>query len=42
MELIRGLVVEREAQFIGVYQLDEKKVYRGVPRGKVKSGVIKD
>jgi len=36
MELIRGLVVEREAQFIGVYQLDEKKVYRGVPRGKVR------
>ncbi len=32
----KGLVVEREAQLIGVFLLDEKKKYRGIPRGKIK------
>ncbi len=31
----KGLVVDREAQMIGVYLFDEKKIYRGVPRKKV-------
>ena len=31
----RGLVVDREAQMIGVYLFDEDKVYRGIPRKKV-------
>jgi len=33
----RGLVVEREAQLIGVYVFEEDRVFRGVPRGKVKA-----
>jgi ribosome biogenesis GTPase len=36
MELLKGLVVEREAQLIGVYVFENQKVYRGIPRGKVK------
>ncbi len=32
----RGLVIEREAQLIGVFLLEEKKKYRGIPRGKIK------
>ncbi len=31
----RGLVIDREAQMIGVYLFDEDKVYRGIPRKKV-------
>ncbi|NPA13002.1 MAG: ribosome small subunit-dependent GTPase A [Aquificae bacterium] len=31
----RGLVVDREAQMIGVYLFDEGKVYRGIPRKKI-------
>ncbi len=31
----RGLVVDREAQMIGVYLFDEDKTYRGIPRKKV-------
>ena len=31
----KGLVVDREAQMIGVYLFDEDKVYRGIPRKKV-------
>ncbi len=31
----RGLVVDREAQMIGVYLFDEDKIYRGIPRKKV-------
>jgi len=34
-ELKRAVVVDREAQMIGVYTLGEGKTYRGVPRGKV-------
>ncbi|NPA32097.1 MAG: ribosome small subunit-dependent GTPase A [Aquificae bacterium] len=34
-ELKKGVVVDREAQLIEVYLLDEKKNYRGIPRGKV-------
>ena len=31
----RGLVIDREAQMIGVYLLDSGEVYRGIPRKKV-------
>ncbi len=31
----KGLVIDREAQMIGVYTLDDKKTYRGIPRKKV-------
>ncbi len=31
----RGLVVDREAQMIGVYLFDQERVYRGIPRKKV-------
>lgn len=31
----RGLVVDREAQMIGVYLFEDKKTYRGIPRKKV-------
>ncbi len=31
----KGLVVDREAQMIGVYLFDEDKTYRGIPRKKV-------
>ncbi|WP_457622089.1 ribosome small subunit-dependent GTPase A [Persephonella sp.] len=31
----KGLVVDREAQMIGVYLFEEKKIYRGIPRKKV-------
>jgi len=31
----KGLVVDREAQMIGVYLPEEKKVLRGIPRKKV-------
>ncbi|WP_456384569.1 ribosome small subunit-dependent GTPase A [Persephonella sp.] len=31
----RGLVIDREAQMIGVYLFDEKKTLRGIPRKKV-------
>nr|2YV5_A Chain A, YjeQ protein [Aquifex aeolicus]BAF50733.2 YjeQ protein [Aquifex aeolicus] len=34
-ELKRGLVVDREAQMIGVYLFEDGKTYRGIPRGKV-------
>ncbi|WP_457641101.1 ribosome small subunit-dependent GTPase A [Persephonella sp.] len=30
-----GLVIDREAQMIGVYLFENKKVYRGIPRKKV-------
>jgi ribosome biogenesis GTPase len=32
----KGLVIEREAQLIGVFLFDENKRYRGIPRGKLK------
>ena len=32
----RGLVVERAGQKIGVYLFDDKKVYRGIPLGKIR------
>ena len=35
-ELKRGLVVERAGQKIGVYLFEDKKVYRGIPLGKVR------
>ena len=31
----RGLVIDREAQMIGVYLFDEDETYRGIPRKKV-------
>lgn len=31
----RGLVVDREAQMIGVYLFEQERVYRGIPRKKV-------
>ncbi len=34
-ELKRAIVIDREAQLIEVYTLDEGKTYRGIPRGKV-------
>ncbi|GAB6066439.1 ribosome small subunit-dependent GTPase A [Aquifex pyrophilus] len=34
-ELKRAIVIDREAQLIQVYTLDEEKTYRGIPRGKV-------
>jgi len=34
-ELKRGIVVDREAQMIGVYLFEDGKTYRGIPRGKV-------
>ncbi len=33
--LKRAIVIDREAQLIGVYTLDDGKTYRGIPRGKV-------
>jgi len=33
---LRGLVVEREAQLIGVYVFSEERVLRGIPLGKVR------
>ena len=33
----RGLVVDREAQLIGVYVFEEDRILRGIPRGKVKA-----
>ena len=33
--LKRAIVIDREAQLIEVYTLDEGKTYRGIPRGKV-------
>ena len=34
-DLKRAIVIDREAQLIGVYTLDDGKTYRGIPRGKV-------
>ena len=34
-DLKRAIVIDREAQLIGVYTLDDEKTYRGIPRGKV-------
>ncbi len=34
-DLKRAIVIDREAQLIGVYTLDYGKTYRGIPRGKV-------
>ena len=31
----KGLVIDREAQMIGVYLFEDKKVYRGIPRKKI-------
>ncbi|WP_297492910.1 ribosome small subunit-dependent GTPase A [Persephonella sp.] len=31
----RGLVVDREAQMIGVYLFEQERIYRGIPRKKV-------
>ncbi|SNZ03208.1 ribosome biogenesis GTPase [Persephonella hydrogeniphila] len=31
----KGLVIDREAQMIGVYLFENKKIYRGIPRKKV-------
>ncbi len=39
MEKRRGLVIEREAQLIGVFLFDENKKYRGIPRGKIKKKI---
>ncbi len=33
--MLRGLVIDREAQMIGVYILDTGETYRGIPRKKV-------
>ncbi len=35
----KGLVVEREAQLIGVYLLDERRKVRGIPRGKIRTKI---
>ena len=34
-DLKRAIVIDREAQLIGVYTLEDGKTYRGIPRGKV-------
>ncbi len=34
-ELKRAIVIDREAQLIGVYTLDDGRTYKGIPRGKV-------
>lgn len=34
-DLKRAIVIDREAQMIEVYTLDDKKTYRAIPRGKV-------
>ncbi len=36
MEKKKGLVIDREAQLIGVYVFEDKNTYRGIPRGKIK------
>jgi len=33
--MLKGLVVDREAQMIGVYLLNDGRIYRGIPRKKV-------
>ena len=35
IDLKRAIVIDREAQMIEVYTLDDKETYRGIPRGKV-------
>ncbi|NPA40177.1 MAG: ribosome small subunit-dependent GTPase A [Thermodesulfobacteria bacterium] len=36
MEELKGLVVEREAQLIGVYVFAKDEIYRGIPLGKIR------
>jgi len=36
MDKKKGLIIDRQAQMIGVYVFDNRKTYRGIPRGKIK------